>query len=463
MARCIWIAFALCMLCACYEDETRFRSDTGEVPAREQRPGDPARGFAALMNEPYVSCGMPRRAFDRLGQGEIVEALDGRSPENAELPHALTQYIGDDGVERVTSNCLTCHAAELNGEIVVGLGNEFADFTGDPRRTVLRSGNFVQGAAETAAWKEWADRIEGIGPYTQTKTIGVNPATNLTWALMAHINPETLKWSNDPLIDPPPTDPLPISVPPWWGMAKKNAMFYTTIGRGDHSLFMLMASMLCIDGQDDLEEIAEYAPDIRAYIASLEAPVWPWDIDAELAEEGRALYQRDCRECHGTYGGLETYPNLVVSVEDVGTDPHYAVEATNGARDRFYEWVARSPYGGDAQSAAPARGYIAPPLDGIWATAPYLHNGSVPSLEALLDSKLRPQFWRHELPKKFNAQSVGWEFEVLPAGQSEESDPAERKRIYDTQLRGYSNSGHTYSDALNDDERRALLEYLKTL
>jgi hypothetical protein len=140
---------------------------------------------------------------------------------------------------------------------------------------VLQVGNYVRGEAETRVWEHWADRIEGIAPYIQTKTVGVNPAPNLTWALMAHRDPETLQWSATPLIEPPPKDPLPISVPPWWSMKKKNAMFYTTIGRGDHAHFMLLASMLCIEDMDGLAAIDAYAPDIRAYITSLDAPRFP--------------------------------------------------------------------------------------------------------------------------------------------------------------------------------------------
>ena len=64
--------------------------------------------------------------------------------------------------------------------------------------------------------------------------------------------------------------------------------------------------------------------------------------------------------------------------------------------DRFYDWVTRSYYG-ESADMSPTRGYIAPPLDGIWATAPYLHNGSVPGLRSLLDSRLRPGFWQHRL------------------------------------------------------------------
>jgi mono/diheme cytochrome c family protein len=290
-------------------DGATFRSETGVVPAAEQRPGDPEAGYRALVNAPYVSCGIPYNAYRRVAPDVGPSPLAGREGRNADLPYAATAHVNAEGIEIVSSNCLTCHAAEINGELIVGLGNEFADFTADPSRLALQAGTYVRGEAETAAWAHWADRITGIAPYIQTATVGVNPATNLTWALMAHLDPETLAWSDTPLIDPPPADPLPISVPPWWGMHKKNAMFYTTIGRGDHARFMLLASMLCIEGTEEAEEIAGYADDIRAYIASLRAPAYPFEVDAALAARGEEIFARDCSACHGTYGDTPSFPN----------------------------------------------------------------------------------------------------------------------------------------------------------
>jgi hypothetical protein len=58
---------------------------------------------------------------------------------------------------------------------------------------------------------------------------------------------------------------------------------------------------------------------------------------------------------------------------------------------------------------------------------------------------------------------LGWEHDALDAGQAAEPDPEARRLIYDTTLRGYGNAGHTYSDDFSEADRKALLEYLKTL
>jgi mono/diheme cytochrome c family protein len=448
------------LLAGCREEtEGSYRSEVGSVPAMEQRDGDPDAGYDALVNEPYVSCGIPYEAFQRIfPETDPADRLPGRDGLNADLPYAFTAHENNDGVTIVSSNCLTCHATRIEDEIVIGLGNEFADFTHDPRRLALQAGTYVRGNAETQAWERWADRVEGIAPYIQTRTIGVNPAPNLTWALMAHRDPETLEWSNAPLIAPPPEDPLPISVPPWWNMRHKTAMFYTTIGRGDHSTFMLLASMLCVDSVEEFRAVDTYAGDVRAYLASLEAPDYPFEIDTDLARTGAKLYSRECAECHGEG---DDYPNRVYPLDEIGTDTAYARAATDGSRDRFYEWIARSPYG-DEQSAAPAPGYIAPPLDGVWATAPYLHNGSVPNLRLLLRPDARPNYWRHVRPRIYDEAAVGWRYERLQAGQDAVDDAAARREIYDTTLPGYGNKGHRFGAELLETEVKAIIEFLKT-
>lgn len=443
--------------------DDRFRSEVGRVPETPQRPGDPEAGYRALVNAPYIGCGIPYGAWTRLGvEVDPADLIPGREGRNAELPYFLTANVDANGVEVVGQNCLLCHAARLDGEVVVGAGNPFLDFTTDERRLITQTGSLVRGAAETAAWERWADRVEAMAPYTRTTTVGLNPATNLTWALMAHRDPETLAWSDTPLIEPPPETPLPVNIPPLWRMAKKNAMFYTTIGRGDHARMMMTAALLCADSLEEVASVEDYAADIRAFIASLEAPPWPHAIDTALAEEGRALFEANCASCHGRYSEPVSYPNRVVPLDEIGTDPAYATAHTDGSRDRFFDWVVRSPFG-EGVTPAPAPGYIAPPLDGIWAAAPYLHNGSVPSLAALLDSRQRPQFWRHLLPQAYDAQAMGWQHEALEHGKDGASDAAEAARIYDTTLPGHGNGGHTFGDDLTDAERRAVLEYLKTL
>ncbi len=105
-----------------------------------------------------------------------------------------------------------------------------------------------------------------------------------------------------------------------------------------------------------------------------------------------------------------------------------------------------------------------PPLDGTWATAPFLHNGSVPTLEAVLDSGRRPPVWRRvDLDSTtFDEDAVGWPYEELSVPQAE-LPVEEQPMVYDTSYGSQSNAGHLFGDALTDDERHTVIDYLKTL
>lgn len=444
-------------------DNAAGKAEPGPIPPAEQRAGNPERGYRYLVDGRYTTCGMPYSAWRRVADpSRDVPRLEGRAGRNADLPYYLTLSEDPRGVEIVTNNCLYCHGGQFNGELVIGLGNATLDFTTDPLRLVDAIGAYVTGERETEAWRKWAQRITAIAPYMITDTVGVNPAPNLTLALIAHRDPGSLAWSEQPRIQPPPEKPLPVSVPPWWRMSKKHAMFYNGMGRGDHARLMMMKSLVCTDDIEEAGLIDSNFTDVRAFIASLEAPEYPFAIDGALAGQGEDVFNEHCAGCHGTYGAGGEYPNLVVDLETVGTDPVYARRAY-AESDRFMRWFNRSWYG-ELARAQPAPGYVAPPLDGIWATAPFLHNGSVPTIAALLDSGQRPTYWIRGVDSpEFDQEALGWTYETVPQGKDAAGDARRRKRIYDTTLEGYSNAGHTFGDELPDTDKKALIEYLKTL
>lgn len=436
------------------------------MPAFEQPPGDPVAGRHALLHEGYVGCGIPLSAYMRLiGPAPQSARLPERDGVNAELPYAFTAYTTDNGVEVATANCLGCHAARINGELIVGLGTHATDFTGDTAGQARALGTLIDDPAEHAEWALWAERIQAVAPFIRTRTIGANPADNLGLVLFAHRDPQTLAWSPDALMPLPPEEPVPVDVPAWWLMKKKSVMYWNAMGEGHFSSLMMTASTLCVDTVEHAARIRTYFADISAYIRTLEAPAWPWAIDADLAARGRGVFNATCSGCHGTYGEADAdddYPNLWVPIDVIGTDPALA----NGAVDRagiYQDWYNASFYGEEARLDA-KRGYIAPPLDGVWATAPYLHNGSVPTIAAVLDSAARPAFWRRSFDSRdYDQAALGWQHEVLEEGHAGIRASGERKYVYDTSFEGYSNTGHPFGDGLSDAERLAVLEYLKTL
>ncbi|MGE5152680.1 MAG: hypothetical protein ACM3ST_01580 [Bdellovibrio bacteriovorus] len=447
---------------------TTGRAEVGAIPAYPQRPGDPVKGHDALLNRAAVTCGLPYSAYLK-GRGEAGLAPGpqppGRTGRNAELPYGLTAYRAPSGVELVTTNCLSCHAAVIEGRLILGLGNAFLDLTRDPLLVVESAGTRVKGTREGAEWRRWADRIGALADHIRTDTIGVSPARSLTLALMAHRDPKTLSWSDRPLIDPPPSPPLPTAIPPWWNLRKKHALYYNGEWRGDLSRYPMHWATLCTDSLEEARTLDTWLVDVRAYLATLEPPRYPFPIDQGLADRGRHLFEANCATCHGTYGRHWHYPNAVVALGRVGTDPELARAAYSDA-DRFLDWIQRSYYG-ELAYVAPALGYVAPPLDGIWATAPYLHNDAVPTLTDLLQSGRRPNYW--ELARAedgspiYDQERLGWRYRTLDAGKSAAMSWEARNRIYDTGQKGYGNGGHDFGTALDSDAQRALTEYLKTL
>lgn len=440
------------------------------IPADEQRAGDPQKGYDALVNNGYVSCGVPYTAFSQVfGPAPSELQLPGRNELNADLAYSFTRFTTSSGVDVVSANCLQCHAGFIKGQLVVGLGDTQADYTynNEGGQAGLAQA-LLSEQKEKDELAKFVERLQAIGPYTETLTVGVNPADNLAAVLFAHRDRETLAWSEEPYMALPPEMVVPVDVPPWWRMAKKNAMFYVAAGRGDHARIEMTASTLCTDSVEEAQKIDAYFPDIAAFIASIEPPKFTGPIDAALAEQGQAVFESTCSKCHGTYGEDGAYPNLLIAIDDIGTDPAMVTGLTQFA-DIYVDWFNGSFYGEIAR-LEPQQGYVAPPLDGIWATAPYLHNGSVPTIEALLDSSKRPRYWSRKYDASgvyddgdYDDAALGWNVTVLEHGRADEPDLQKKIHLYDTTLAGYTNTGHVFGDALSGEDRRAVIEYLKTL
>lgn len=213
---------------------------------------------------------------------------------------------------------------------------------------------------------------------------------------------------------------------------------------------------------EESRAIDAYFTDVRSWITSLAPPAYPFPIDRALADRGHGVFDATCSRCHGTYGDGGAYPNRLLSTEEIGTDPVLASGSAQFAAP-FVGWFKDSFFGEIAR-LEPQQGYVAPPLDGIWATAPYLHNGSVPTVAALLDSSQRPTYWTRSFDStKYDPAALGWLFDAVDHGKEGETDLKTKNALYDTTRLGYSNAGHTYGDGLSAEDRAAVIEYLKTL
>ena len=189
---------------------------------------------------------------------------------------------------------------------------------------------------------------------------------------------------------------------------------------------------------------------IQNYIEGLSAPKYPFPVDQALAAEGSQIYADHCASCHAP-GGART--GTVVPAIEVGTDRH-----------RLEMWTPASATAYNAYGEGhdwkfshfrTTNGYVSVPLDGVWLRAPYLHNGSVPNLAALLEPvDRRPsRFWRGY--DVYDPLQVGFVTDG-PAAQTAGTS-------YDTAQTGNSNAGHPYRTHLPAASKRALLEVQKTL
>jgi len=440
-------------------EDPRFEVSADRVTklvASAQRIGDPSLGRDYLLAGDYVDSGIPRSLYTNfLGNG-VVDELQ-RGGVNEGIHHEYNAFTTEEGVELVAPNCLQCHSSYINGAFVLGLGNTNADFTADPSAfsgilDALVINNFGASSKEYAAYFPFARAVKATGPNILTETVGSNSADKLAAVLAAHRNREDLTWVEDLMIDLP-EEVIPTDVPAWWLLKKKNAMFYTGVGRGDYARISMAASTLTLKDTVKAREIDNKFADVIAYIKALEPPAYPFPVDMQLAEDGEALFIKNCSTCHGTYGDDWTYPNYLVDLDLIQTDSNLI--SSNFGLGQFVDWYNASWFGQEPYAAKlqPARGYVAPPLDGIWATAPYLHNGSVPTIEALLSSTTRPDIWRKT--DIYDQEKLGFTYEVL----TEKED----KFTYDTRIKGYGNGGHTFGDKLSELDRVKIIAFLKTI
>jgi hypothetical protein len=197
---------------------------------------------------------------------------------------------------------------------------------------------------------------------------------------------------------------------------------------------------------------------VRDWIWTLPPPKYPYAVDAALAARGSAIYQRDCLACHGDHrfrAGVRAGDRLgkVEPIEQVATDRHRLDSYTPVFAANQYSLFPETEY--RFKRFVKTNGYANHPLDGIWARAPYLHNGSVPTLWDLLqEPSARPAvFYRGY--DVFDQVNVGFISSVA------EADGRMFFR-YDTAIPGNGNGGHVYGTRLTADEKRAIVEYLKT-
>ena len=459
MKKYVFLIFLVTITMAFVTLNNQLREDPQYIAPSKQRSGNAAKGFTYLTTGDYLKSGIPYSMFFMGALKDTANYLN-RKDFNKNVPHDFTAVKAPNGEMIVAPNCLQCHAQVFDGKLIVGLGNSLSDYTINRTPTTLFLEKYLQSLTgdnvkKYDAAKNFINSLKVVAPQLITSTKGVNLADGLAFLLVSHRDPATLQWSNKSLMDQP-NEIMPTDVPAWWLLKKKNAMFYNGFGRGDFGRFLMASNLLTVTDTAEAKEVDSHFNDVLTYINSIEAPKFPRAVNTPMAAEGKEIFSANCAACHGSYGIGAKYPNLLIPESIIQTDS--SLFTANYSNPQMVNWFNNSWFstGDHPAKLVPYRGYIAPPLDGIWVTAPYLHNGSVPNLEGVLNSKARPKYWKRNFnTAKYNYEIPGYQFEVKDAPGGPD--------IYNTTLKGFSNEGHYFGDDLTAKERRSVIEYLKTL
>ena len=421
----------------------RFLTDTALIPAdfHESTFNEVWRSWPQpLQSKAAIASPAERRvmAFERYGLTSRPGDLSGKP---------LQYVVAADG--GWSMNCFACHGGTVYGTPMPGApNNRFAlqSLTEETFQTKLRQGRR-------------RSRMDlGAIAIPLGTTNGTTNAVVFGMGLMnardSHLNP---------LFTPPKFFVNhDMDAPPWWYFFKRPAMYIDGFAKKGHRGLMQF-TLVPENGPDFYRKHEDNFRDVLTYITSLRPPKYTGPIDHTLAGRGKSLFVRNCSQCHGTYGDDWTYPNVRVPLDELGTDPVRLTALTEEGRKKYADsWFAHAGEADAQQTITDPDGYVAPPLDGIWASAPYLHNGSVPTLWHLMHPDHRPAVWR-PVSSQMDEEKVGLTIEQLSEMPDRSDDLVFSRSYFDTRQFGKSGDGHRFPDALSEPEKQAVLEYLKTL
>jgi len=422
------------------------------------------RGYDLLLNKAFLPPDFDQQTFDELwktweeplrGQAEAAGTSERRRMAFARYglierpgdPTRPLQYVVDER-GNWTMNCLACHQGKVAGRVVAGAPNSLyamETLYDEVRATKLRLGKKL-------SHMDLGGMFMPLGG-----SIGTTNAVMFGVVLLAHRDADL---NLAPKLKPTPTTNHDHDAPPWWHFHRKRRLYIDGFAPKGHRPLMQFL-LVKENGPEKFRLWEKDFADVYAYLESLRSPKYPWKIDTSLAASGEQVFRRNCASCHGTYGENGRYPEKLVAIDAVGTD-RVRLDALSAEHRRRYGQSWFASFNKPPVTEEPG-GYIAPPLDGVWASAPYFHNGSVPTLWHVLHPDKRPRVWRRTSDDAYDREQVGLEIEALDRLPDGIAANAERRRYFDTSKLGKSAAGHTFPDKLSADEKQAVLEYLKTL
>ncbi len=455
-------------------------------------------------------------------EGKFYSAGTLPSPPNRDTDPGIAlgqSKFERDGANLVNFNCFACHAGVVDGRVVAGLGNNnvmqrIPGANGAKGPNMFRLASALKTDSERKAMAAMMQDMGGVSPVVPEITNrGDNYGPFAVWAFGAQLaDPAKTglltsreKTEYVALIESsmsPPVDPMP-----WWLMKYKVRDYWYGDGRPTDAAHFSLNFSGAHEGinENHASHVASTAKAL-AFARETQSPLFSESLDAALVQKGADLFHgrtkpadtssfKTCSECHGAY--TKKPSNLDFSkpgswdVAYKGSEELKAVR-TDGAYNEIvqkYRPIAEhisklaayyeakgTPELAPIDDPLPGKGYVAPPLVGVWATAPYFHNGSVPTIEAVLNSKERPEIWkRNPSPHAYDRKRLGLDHTAVSRADYDASAAAataapyksktalDQMFIYDTKGFGRGNMGHIHGDSLSTEERAAIIEFLKSL
>jgi mono/diheme cytochrome c family protein len=401
----------------------------------------------------------PGKGYERLGF--IYESASAQRPVGTTLQSGTVALVG--------FNCATCHVGtyretpDAPRRIVAGMPAHQMDLQGYARflTACARDPRFTASTLLDAIEKEvpefsWFDKLlYHFVVIDRTKRGILDRAQANSWfdrrppqgpGRVDTFNPYKVLLS----IDLSKDDAVgTVDLPSLWNQRMRRGMWLHWDGNNDRVEERNKSAAIGAGATPDSLDLAALAR-VEAWIEDLRPPAFPdARLDRARAERGRAVYQAACASCHEP-GAPQV--GQVTDISAIGTDPERLQSFTPELAVKMNTIGEGHPW--KFSRFRKTNGYANMPLDGLWLRAPYLHNGSVPTLRALLFPEERPVEF-HRAYDVIDWQDVGF---VWRGAQ------AERDGVrFDTRVRGNGNGGHLYGQQLSRAEREDLLEFLKTL
>jgi mono/diheme cytochrome c family protein len=414
------------------------------------------RGYWLLVNKPYVTPDFDQETFDavwKVWPEPLKSQAEKATPEQRrkmafarygltprpEDPTRPLQYVVDSaGVW--TMNCFACHGGQVAGKIWPGLPNS---------HYALQTLTEETRAVKVAQGKPLGRMDFGSVFVPLGSTNGTTNAVNFGVALMGFRDAD-LNFHADRL--PPKMTHHDLDAPPWWHFRRKQMLYIDGFAEKGHRALSQFA-MVRSNGPEKFRQWEDEFRDVFAYISSLEPPSYPYSIDRALADRGRIAFEKNCADCHGTYGPDGKYPEKLVAIDEVQTDRVRLDALTPTNRDAYGQsWFAdygkkkyvRDP--GLRRSAAGRR--MGQPLRTCTTAASHAVARAAP--------QRAPAVWKRTIDG-YDPKRVGLEIAALAEIPAEVKSGWERRTYFDTRGFGKSRAGHDFPDALSEDEKQAVL------